>query len=369
MHFQRMIMEKESPEELGYDKIRYNLSESSIADRRLSDIGVSPADLLLFYGDHKGDPSLRELLARDHYGLDPLKVLITSGACMGIFIVNATLLSPGDKMVVVHPNYAVNIEAPKSLAVDVDLFRLKFDENFGLDPQALEARIDSRTKLISITYPHNPSGAVLDKSALLKLVEIAERHGCWLLVDETYRELSFCEPPPPAATLSPNAISVESISKAYGVPGIRIGWIANQDSALMERFLATKEQILICNSVLDEHIALEVLSRKKELMRQTRTVIDGNFLKLKRWMSEQEHLEWVEPSGGVVCFPRFKKDAPVNIARFYAILEKEHAAMVGRGGWFDEDDRYFRIGYGWPSPKELSGGLNAITEAAKRATL
>lgn len=364
MKFNRMIMEKESPEELGYDKIKYNLSESSIADRRLSEVGMQIDNLLLFYGDHGGIPELREVLGVQHYGLTDRDVLVCAGACMSLFVVNATLLSPRDRILVVQPNYATNIEVPKSLEIGTDLYKLSFDEGYRLDLDRLESMITPATKLISVTYPHNPTGAMIDKETLHALVLIAENHGIYLLVDETYRELTFGERLPPAASLSKWAISVESVSKSYGVPGIRIGWIANQDPDLMERFLATKEQIVICNSVVDEQIAYEVLKRRDNLLGMSRVKNEANFETLKTWMAGQELLEWVEPAGGVVCFPRFRNGVDVDLERFYRILLDEYGAMVGRGRWFDEDDRYFRIGYGWPSHKELCGGLDAISKAA-----
>lgn len=364
MKFNRMIMEKESPEELGYDKIKFNLSESSIADRRLSEVGVQLDNLLLFYGDHGGIPELRELLGVEHYGLTDRNVLVCAGACMSLFVVNATLLSPRDRILVVQPNYATNIEVPKSLEIGVDLYRLSFEEGYKLDLDRLEAMITPSTKLISVTYPHNPTGAMIDKETLFALVAMAENYGIHLLVDETYRELTFGEKLPAAASLSKWAISVESVSKSYGVPGIRIGWLANQDPVLMERFLATKEQIVICNSVVDEHVAFEVLKRRDNLLGMSQVKNEANFDTLKTWIEEEDLLEWVEPAGGVVCFPRFKDGVDIDLDRFYRILLDEHGAMVGRGRWFDEDDRYFRIGYGWPSRKELAGGLSAISSAA-----
>lgn len=364
MQFNRMIMEKESPEELGYDKIKFNLSESSIADRRLSEVGVQIDNLLLFYGDHGGIPGLRHILGGEHYGLTESDVLVCAGACMSLFVVNATLLSPRDRILVVQPNYATNIEVPKSLEIGTDLYKLTFEDGFALDLERVEAMITPSTKLISVTYPHNPTGAMIDKETLLELVAMAERHGIHLLVDETYRELTFGEKLPPAAALSKWAISVESVSKSYGVPGIRIGWIANQDPVLMERFLSTKEQIVICNSVVDEQIAYEVLKRRDKLLSMSRVKNEANFETVKAWMAGEELLEWVEPKGGVVCFPRFKPVVDINLEKFYSVLLDEYSAMVGRGRWFDEDDRYFRVGYGWPSPRELAGGLDAISQAA-----
>lgn len=370
MFFKRMIMEKEAPEEMGYDKIKYNLSESSIADRHLSDLGLNLDDILLFYGDHSGIPELRDIITKKYYpGFNEQNILVCAGACMSLFIVNATILSPEDKILVVQPNYATNIEVPNSLAIKTDLMQLTLNDQFRLDLDQLEANIKPSTKLISVTYPHNPSGVMVSEQDLQKLIEIAEKHDCYLLVDETYRELTFGEKLPTAATLSKKAISVESISKSFGVPGIRIGWIASQDSELMERFLATKEQIVICNSVVDEHIALEVLKQKEKLLAETSGKNTENFQILKDWMATQDLLDWIEPSGGVVCFPRFKDHVKLDTDRFYELLLEKYDTFVGPGRWFNETDRHFRIGYGWPTADELRNGLKGIEMAAKDAAL
>src|SRR5690606_1892857 len=137
----------------------------------------------------------------------------------------------------------------------------------------------------------------------------------------------------------------------------------NQDPGLMQRFLAAKEQIVICNSVVDERIALEVMRRKAGLLGSTKASLVENFSILREWMAAQEMLEWIEPTGGVVCFPRFRKEAALDLPRFYRMLLEEFGTLVGPGRWFEEDDRYFRIGYGWPTSAELRGGLHAISEA------
>ncbi len=367
MKFKRMVMEKEAPEEIGYDKIKYNLSESSITDRRLSDLGLNLDDLLLFYGDHSGIPELRTLIGEEHYSLGKENILLNMGACMSLFIVNATILSPGDNIVVITPNYATNIEVPRSLNIDVSTVELKFEQQFKLDFEEITSKITPSTKLISVTYPHNPSGVMLSESELKQLIAIAEDNDCYLLVDETYRELTFGKKLPTAATLSKKAISVESISKSYGVPGIRLGWLATQDMALMERFLATKEQICICGSVVDEHIALAVLKQKENLLLQSNKLIKENFLVIKDWMENQQVLEWVEPSGGVVCFPRFKADVVINHDIFYKNLLEKYDTFVGPGRWFEQSDSYFRIGYGWPTKAELLSGLDGILNAAADA--
>ncbi|MER8999410.1 pyridoxal phosphate-dependent aminotransferase [Mesorhizobium australicum] len=259
MNYTRMVIEKEAPEEYGYDRIRYNLSESSIADQKLPDIGLSLPDLTLFYGEHRGDRELRGLIAAQDAGIAPDDVLVTAGAAGALFIIATSLLSAGDHLVVIRPNYATNIETPRAIGCAISFVDLAFDEGFAIDVERVKAAMRPNTKLISVTCPHNPTGTMMSRTELDALVALAEASGCRLLVDETYRDLSYGRRLPSAASLSKKAISVSSLSKAFGIPGIRIGWLITRDAALQETFLAAKEQIGICGSVVDEGIARGVL--------------------------------------------------------------------------------------------------------------
>ena len=201
---------------------------------------------------------------------------------------------------------------------------------------------------------------------LEQAAQLAKRVGSYLLVDETYREMSPRGVTPLAAALSTRAISVSSLSKAYGLPGIRIGWIITRDPALQELFLAAKEQMLIGNSVVDEEIALQVLQRREQVLAPIQARNREAFAVVKQWMSRQSELEWVEPTGGVVCFPRIRESSGVQVDGFYQRLN-EMGAFVGPGHWFDMDRRYMRIGYGWPKPEELVGGLECVSRALRKA--
>ncbi|RUY87793.1 pyridoxal phosphate-dependent aminotransferase, partial [Mesorhizobium sp. M7A.F.Ca.CA.003.01.2.1] len=225
MNYTRMGIEKEAPEEYGYDRIRFNLSESSIADQKLSDIGLSLPDLTLFYGEHRGDKQLRALISAQDAGISPDDVLVTAGAAGALFIISTSLLSANDHLVVIRPNYATNIETPRAIGCAISFVDLAFEEGFAIDVERVKAAIRPDTKLISVTCPHNPTGTMMSRAELDALVALAEARGCHLLVDETYRDLSYGRRLPTAASLSPKAISVSSLSKAFGIPGIRIGWL------------------------------------------------------------------------------------------------------------------------------------------------
>ena len=367
MRYQRMPIEIEAPEGFGYDKIECNLSESSFADQKLSDLGISIHDLILQYGDHRGNPGLRELLAAEA-NLHPDDVLLTAGAAMGLFIVATSLLNAGDSIVVAKTNYATNIETPRAIGAELSFLTLDFAHGFRLNLLELEERINSNTKLVSLTYPHNPTGVMITETELRDLIALIERKGTILLLDETYREMSFVPKLPIAATLSPNVISISSMSKSFGLPGIRIGWIYTQNKKLMETFLAAKEQICITNSVLDEEIAFQYYRRKEELFTPVQAKIWHQFQLLKQFMSQQQVLEWVEPQGGCVCFPRIRAEIPVNMAVFYDCLLNKYKTYVGKGHWFEADPRYIRIGYGWDSSENLEKGLQNILQAIEFAS-
>ncbi|RVB37878.1 pyridoxal phosphate-dependent aminotransferase, partial [Mesorhizobium sp. M7A.F.Ca.CA.001.16.1.1] len=262
MNYTRMVIEKEAPEEYGYDRIRFNLSESSIADQKLSDIGLSLPDLTLFYGEHRGDKQLRALISAQNAGISPDDVLVTAGAAGALFIISTSLLSANDHLVVIRPNYATNIETPRAIGCAISFVDLAFEEGFAIDVERVKAAIRPDTKLISVTCPHNPTGTMMSRAELDALVALAEARGCHLLVDETYRDLSYGRRLPTAASLSPKAISVSSLSNAFGLPGIRIGWLITKDAVLQEKFLAAKEQIGICGSVLDDSLARGMLQRR-----------------------------------------------------------------------------------------------------------
>jgi aspartate/methionine/tyrosine aminotransferase len=366
MKYRRMPIERESPEELGYGNIACNLSESSVSDAVLGELRIRLEDLTLLYCEHRGDLRLRELIAASHPGIGPEHVLVTAGAAAALFIVHTTLLEKGDHVVVEHPNYGTNLETPRAIGCALDRLTLEFESGFQPDLDRLRRTAGTHTRLISVTNPHNPTGALKPPATIEEMLRIAADRKCRLLVDETYRDVSQVEKPTLAAALDPRAISVSSLSKAYGLPGLRIGWIVCRDAALLEDFLAAKEQIFICNSVVDETIALQFLEKRDEFLPRIRERTARNYALLRSFMAEKPWLEWVEPQAAVVAFPRFRREIDLDVEAFYRVLLSEYRTMVGPGHWFEMDDRYLRIGFGWPEEAAMRQGLDSIDAAARR---
>lgn len=367
MKYVRMPIEVESPEERGYGNIRFNLAESSVTDRPLSSLKVELNNIVLAYGDHRGHPPLRAEIAADG-GVEPSQVLATAGAAGALFMIATTLLQPGDHLIVVRPNYATNLETPRAIGCEISLIDLAFDDGFVLDLDRIAKAIRPNTRLISLTTPHNPTGVCLDLATLQGAAALAAKAGCHLLVDETYRDMVFKPKLPLAATLGPHVLSVSSVSKSYGIPGVRVGWIVNTDPALMERLLAAKEQIGICGSMLDETAAAAAIADRHGFLPALQARLAAGREIVASWIAGETRMEWVRPEGGCVCFPRIKASVAVDIQRFYHALDADFSVAVGPGHWFEMDRRFMRIGYGWPSTEELKSGLAAISKALDIAT-
>ncbi len=366
-----MPIEIESPEELGYDAIANNLSESSFSDRTLDDFGieVDAGGLLLQYGDHLGTPALREQVAGAAPELDADDVIVTPGAAAALFATATALLESGDHALVATPNYATNLETPRAIGAELELLELRFEEGWALDLEQLEAKLRPQTRLVSVTYPHNPTGAMIDAATLAELVAVVERHGeARLLVDETYRELTYGEPLPPVASLSERAIGISSMSKTYGLPGLRIGWLECRDRELFETLLAAKEQIVICGATIDEELAAQVLAARGRILPAIREKVASHLGIVREWIAGQDVFEWVEPAAGVVGFVRVRAEhAGFDPDRFYDTLLADHGTYVGPGHWFGQDRRCFRLGFAWPQTDELERGLVGLSAAAAGA--
>jgi aspartate/methionine/tyrosine aminotransferase len=363
MHYERMPIEKESPEEIGYANIQYNLAESSVSDLLFSELNISLNDLRLEYVGHRGNEAFRALLVKETENLSSKDVLLTIAAAGALFIIHTSLLTKDDHLIVLRPNYATNIKVPETIGCKISYIDLQFTEDWQIDIRRIAEAITPATRLISITTPHNPTGMVIDEITLNQIIKLTETHGIHLLVDETYRDTSFVTPHAVAASKSKNVITVSSLSKAYGLPGLRMGWIICQDEILMEQFLAAKEMIYISNSAIDEEVAYRFYLQKEKFERAIRQRTMQNFELLKQWLRKEERLECVLPKGGVVCFPRFAHHLAVDSTKFYQILLHLYNTMVGPGHWFDMPDSYMRIGFGWTNETLFERGLKNISSA------
>ncbi|MFK3797145.1 aminotransferase class I/II-fold pyridoxal phosphate-dependent enzyme [Pseudomonas sp. NPDC088444] len=364
MKLYRSAIEAEGAEVIGYENIKYNLAESSVRDRSMADLGVELKGLGLPYAqDHFGMTKLRELIAKQsgaHVETD--HIMVTAGASAALFIVALTLLEKGDHIVITRPNYCTNIETPEAIGCDITFVELNYDNAFRVDIDYLESVVTPKTKYVSLTCPNNPDGSMLTLEELNRIIQIVERNRTYLLVDETYREMAHENLLPVAATLSDRVISVSSVSKSYGVPGIRIGWIHCQDAGLMESFLCAKEQMSIHGSILDETVAYETLLQRDAWMAEAmQEILEGKRI-VSEWVASDPHIDWVEPQGGTTCFARIDGSLNIDYDEFYKRLLEVYGAYVGPGHWFGFSKNYMRIGFAWNDMDSLKRGLDGISK-------
>ncbi len=365
-----MPIEVESPEEMGYSTILYNLAESSVRDVYFKDLKLDLNELFLCYGEHRGDIKLRKAIVKSEKDLNENHVLVCPSAATALFIVSTTLLAENDHLIVLRPNYATNIETPRAISCEMDIVDLYFENGYALSADVILSRIKQNTKLISLTTPHNPTGVVLDDTVVKEIIDVARSKNVIVLVDETYRFLNFqSDLIPYYAAYADNVMSVCSLSKAHGVPGIRTGWLLCKNEQLMYSFLATKEQIIITNSVVDEAIALHILQQNETYLQPIHQHIKQNFSIVSNWMQNNERLSWTVPNAGVVGFPRIKNEDRYDLKLFYQLLYEKYKTMVGPGHWFEQSDACFRLGFGYPSKEELIQGLENIDNTLRDSVL
>jgi len=341
-------------------EVDYDIGESGMKFLSLNDLGYELGDIDLRYGYHLGAPELRDLISEQYKGRTAENVAVTTGASEANFSVIAHLVGKDDHIIVEHPTYPSLYQVPRSLERNMSLLQLRWEDDFKPNMDELEKLIKPNTKLVTLTHPNNPTGSQIDEDSLKRSAELAEEHDFYLMVDETYRDLTFKDPPPLAATLGEKAISLTSMSKVYGLPGIRIGW-AVADRPVIEGIRAVREQMTICNSQLGESVALRVLEDRNRILQSMREMMFENYDILKNWMDNQQWLEWKEPEGGVVAAPRLKQGGSTR--DLCELLVQKYRTFVVPGYGLEMDE-YFRLGYGGEK-EELIKGLEKLEKALK----
>jgi len=348
--------------------VEYDIGESAVKFLTFGDLDIDLSSLPLRYGHHLGRPDLRAIIAEQYEGLSAEGIVATIGASEANFAVVSALVKPGDHVIIEHPTYPSLYEVPRSLGADVTLFSLRYENDFKPDLEELKSLITPKTKLISLTHPNNPTGSMISESTLEKAVEIAESHGIYLMFDETYRELAFGDKLPAAASLSPRVISISSMSKCYGLPGIRIGWLAAKSKDIIDAVLAIREQVTITNGAVGEEIAVSVLNRKEEFLTRARAHVKRNFAAVTKWIEGRSDLEWIKPEAGVVSLPRITAPEINDPEKVYRLLADTYKTFVIPGRCFELDNMFFRLGYGG-TLDELKTGLEnlglALTETSQ----
>ena len=337
---------------------KIDLSASNLLPCSIDDLAGARDALTLEGTNENGYPPLLNAIAR-HYSVTPSRVMTGNGCSGANLLAIASVVSPGDEVLMERPYYDPIAGTAELLGARVTFFERRFEDGYALDSRALEAAITPRTRLIVLTNPHNPSGILLDDDSIRRAAAIAAAHGAVLLVDEVYLDIvNLLGDGPrhtPAAVLAPNAISTSSLTKSYGLNALRCGWAVASEE-LAERMRRARDVVDGIGPVPIERLSVLAFEQLGALSDRARAIVSRNVDLFRVWMIGKKQLEFAGPVRGTVVFPRLRG---VDDTRAFAeSLHRGHDVAVVPGHFFGEP-RNFRISLSGRADT-LQRGLDAL---------
>jgi aspartate/methionine/tyrosine aminotransferase len=345
--------------------VRHQLSASDVEPLTMAEVlAMADADakarwdsLTLAYTESAGLPALRAEIASMYERVEPSGVLVFAGAEEAVYLTALALLGPDADAVVVTPAYQSLHEVGRAAGARVHLVPLEFERGFELDLGALGRAVTPRTRMIVVNFPHNPTGAHISRETQRRIVELAQDAGAVLFSDEVYRGLEYRPDAalPPAADLSPTALSLGVMSKSFALPGLRIGWIATRNLELLDRLVRLKDYTTICSSAPSEILALAALRVRDRVLERSRAIVKTNVEIARRFFdAHADVVEWVPPRAGSVALPRFRSLAAEAVS---TRLAEQHSVLLMPGSVFGAHANHFRLGLG---RKDFPAALDAL---------
>jgi aspartate/methionine/tyrosine aminotransferase len=325
-------------------------------------------DLALGYVPTRGSDRLRAAIASTYATCGPEDVLAFAGAEEAMFWALQLLAEPGEHMVVTVPNYQALETVPRAAGIEVTGVLLDERDDWRLHLDAVEAALRPTTRVVAVNFPNNPTGAVPDAETFAALVELCEERGMRLFSDEVYRglELDPARTLPQAADLSPTALSLNVLSKSYGLPGLRIGWLACRDHAVLERLERHKHYTSICNAGPSELLGAIALGAGAQVQARNRAIIAENLPQFDAFFARHAELfEWAPPQGGCVAFPRYL--GPEGVEEMCCeLLERQSVfllpASIYRSDLAPVPEDRLRIGVGRHDPGPALAAFDAYLD-------
>ncbi|HAV41390.1 MAG TPA: hypothetical protein DCW97_03145, partial [Acidobacteria bacterium] len=360
------MFKMERMQSLWENAVDYNLSESGVHPLTLNEL-LSAEEIKeltgveLGYTQTNGTPPLRQQIARLYPGIDPENIMVTAGSSEANFLLMWSLIEPGDKVVFELPNYLQMWGLAKAFGARVEPLWLKEELGWQPAPEDINRVITPGTKLVILTNPNNPTGSILKPGLREKIIQRVEEAGAWLIADEVYRgaEISGEETASFYGQLKQVAV-VGGLSKAYGLPGLRLGWLAGPGE-LVRKIWTYHDYTTISVSALTDHLAAKALEpdRRLKLLNRTRDIIRHNLPLLEKWLqSFGLQFSYQAPSAGAILFTAYNYD--YNSTRLVEQILKEKNVLLVPGDHF-ELDRHLRLGFG-SRPEYLQAGLGRVAE-------
>ncbi len=339
---------------------RFNLATSGVMNFPLKDLGVTLAQLEISGPSFYGYEPLQQALAKN-CGVSPDCVVAAIGTSMANYLAMAAVVEPGDEVLIEHPAYDPLIAVARYLGADVQRFPRRFENAFRIEPAEIERHVTPCTRLIVLTNLHNPSGVLADDATLRQVGEIARRVGAHVLVDEVYLEMLATQRPPVAPRsafhLGEEFIVTSSLTKAYGLSGLRCGWILARPD-LAKKMWRLNDLFGNIPAHTAELLSVIALQRLDKIAARAAALLEKNRALLDRFLDSRSDLAAVRPPCGTIVFPRLEcggstplsagravSDAAARAEAFFALLREKHETSVVPGKFFDLPD-HFRIGIG-----------------------
>jgi aspartate/methionine/tyrosine aminotransferase len=346
-------------------RVDFNLSESGVHPFTLAElsdlIDLDPADVLLGYSQSDGSDELKTRIAALYDDASPDNVVATTGGAEANYIVVWSLVSPGDRVVVVEPTYGQTPGLARGLGADVISVPLVESLGWQPAPGSVADAVTPNTRLVIVTNPGNPTGIVFSREARDEIVSAAASAGAWLLADEVYAGAEVDGVETPSFFGSYERVMVTgSLSKAYGLPGLRLGWIVAPED-WHEQLWGNKDYTTITPSALSDIAAGRVLAPdiRPRVLERTRGIIRANLPAVRAWLDDRPDMfSYRSPDAGAICYVRYAMD--INSTELAEQLRKERSVLVVPGDHFGMD-RYLRIGFGNPAA-DLAAGLDRIAD-------
>lgn len=303
--------------------------------------------LSLGYTESPGHPLLRKEIAQLYTSLNADEIVTFAGAEEGIYCTMRVLIEPGDHAIIIDPCYQSLATLPQAFGCELTSIRLKPENSWNLDLEDIKRAFRSNTKLIILNYPHNPTGALLKAEDLDAIVALARANGAYIFCDEVYRYLEVDETQrmPSIADVYEKGISLNVMTKSFGLAGLRIGWLAAREANFLKNVSSYKLYTSICNSGPSEILAVMALRAQNRILKRNRGIMLQNLKILDEFMERnQPCLSWVRPQGGTMAVVKLL--LPLSIENFTEDLVTKEGILIMPGTVFDLPGNYFRIGFG-----------------------
>lgn len=304
-------------------------------------------NLSLGYTESPGLPILRKEIARLYDSLNADHILTTAGAEEGIYCAMHSLVSHGDHIIVVSPSYQSLEALPQILGAEVTFIKLQSTNNWKLTSDQIQSAWRTSTKLLILVCPHNPTGMLIESDVYEIIISLARKTGSYIFCDEVYRFLEIDESKrlPAIADSYEKGISLNVMTKSFGMAGLRIGWLASKDVNFLQKANSYKMYTSICNSAPSEILALIALRSKNRILKRNREIILQNIAILDEFVKRHpSSIRWIRPESGTVAL--LELILPISIDQFSEELVEKIGVLIMPATIFDFPGNFFRVGFG-----------------------